>query len=469
MAGFQKELADILESVPQGVIVIDLENQNGHISYANMAAHQMYGYAPNELAGTPLAILGPHYHPDPLAARIETVSSGVTYRGVFHNQRKDGATFPVEVVERMLTVGSRPFLLAFHSDISLRRAAEEKSRRSEERLVRAQAIAHVGDWEIDLQTRMLWGSVEALRIYGFNSENQMLPLAQVQASVLTEDRPMLDRALHILVTEGGAYDVEFRIRRTPDGTLRTIHSRAERLVSPDGVPLKIAGVIQDVTERAETREALEAHVMEKEVLLRELYHRTKNNMGVICAMLSLRATQVPDEEMQRILHETEHRIRAMALVHQKLYQSKDLSRIHLREYVVELSALAMRGWASDPDRVRLQLDVEEIEVSIDIAIPCGIILNELFANAFKHAFPDGRHGEINVLLRRAGDGELMLLFSDDGVGVAGGIDIRNAGTLGIQTIVGIAEGQLQGSANVVTHHGVRWEMRLRENIYGQRL
>ena len=230
-----------------------------------------------------------------------------------------------------------------------------------------------------------------------------------------------------------------------------------------------AVTFEDITERVQADEQLRASLKEKEALLRELYHRTKNNMQVISSILALQAARIQDEQMLSIFRETENRIRSMALVHQKLYQSQNLSRIDLQEYVTDLVALLMQSHEASPDKIALVLDTESVSVLIDTAIPCGLVLNELLSNTFKHAFPGDRSGEIKIRLCRAQDGTVELEVSDDGGGVPEDSDLRKSNTLGMLTVFGIVERQLQGQVTVETEGGVAWRIRFKDDLYAPRV
>ncbi|RME85238.1 MAG: GAF domain-containing protein, partial [Caldilineae bacterium] len=225
----------------------------------------------------------------------------------------------------------------------------------------------------------------------------------------------------------------------------------------------------EMEQRRQAEEALRTSLREKEVLLQELYHRTKNNMQVISAMLSLEEARVEDPTVSEVFREVQNRIRVMALVHQKLYQSKDLSRIDLSEYVQDLCRLLMQSYNVSPDRIKLKLNVQDTQVLMDIAIPCGLILNELISNAFKYAFPNNAEGEIQVTLKRSPEGDIELVVSDNGVGVPPDFDFRQSDTLGLYTVFAIVEHQLQGEIDFESDHGLTCRIRFNEQIYFERV
>lgn len=203
---------------------------------------------------------------------------------------------------------------------------------------------------------------------------------------------------------------------------------------------------------------LEKLLHEKEFLLKELYHRTKNNMQVISSFLSLKSNYIDKPEISEILLETENMVRSMALVHQKLYQSSDLSRIDLKEYIIDLVWLIQSSYANLKDHIVFRLDLDAIHVLIDTAISCGVILNELISNAFKHAFPDNAEGIIHIALKKTDTTGILLCFRDNGIGVPDNYDITNCNTLGMKTVIGIGEDQLNGEIKIKLENGFSFEL-----------
>ena len=224
----------------------------------------------------------------------------------------------------------------------------------------------------------------------------------------------------------------------------------------------LVGINRDITDRRKIETQIRQSLKEKEILLREIYHRTKNNMNVIGALLSLKARDCRSDTLAATFREIEDKIQSMALVHEKLYQSRDLYRIDFREYVADLAALLMRSHEISADNLTVALEIENIAVPIDVAIPCGMILTELFSNVFKHAFPEGRKGEVRIGIGRTVESGIEMVFADDGVGVPAGFDFRSQPTLGLQTIIMLAEHQLQGQAAFESGGGVVCRVRFGE-------
>lgn len=214
---------------------------------------------------------------------------------------------------------------------------------------------------------------------------------------------------------------------------------------------------------------LKKSIKEKEILIRELYHRTKNNMQVISSMLSLQSSYEHDEKLSESFEKAQIRIQSMALVHEKLYESKDLSNIRLDEYLMELINLLKNSYGINSSNISLVINLEPITVLIDTAIPLGLILNEIISNSVKHAFQTEKKGEIIIQLLEITSGTIVLKISDNGVGISDNFDYRTTNTLGITTIIGLVESQLNGELSFEHTSGTAWTIQFRDNLYEERI
>jgi PAS domain S-box-containing protein len=232
---------------------------------------------------------------------------------------------------------------------------------------------------------------------------------------------------------------------------------------------QFATIFSDVTERRQVGEQLKTSLQETQLLVRELYHRTRNNMQVIISMLMLQAGSTDDVRVKAVLRDTRNRIQSMALVHEKLYQSQNLSSLYLDEYIRDLTQLLMDSYQVAEDRIDVVLDLERIVTLIDIAVPCGLILNELVSNALRHAFPADQGGQIVIGLHRSGPHEIVLEVADDGLGVPTGLDFRETCAFGLHAVATIAEHQLQGRTAFESENGVRCRVWFRDDLYEERV
>ena len=210
-----------------------------------------------------------------------------------------------------------------------------------------------------------------------------------------------------------------------------------------GEVVGFTSVISDISERKQAEDRIKASLAEKEVLLKEINHRVKNNLQIISSLLHLQSRDIHDEQALRSFQVSQDRIRAMALVHEKLYLSEDLARIDFGEYIESLASDLRSSYGLGSQHVKLKIDVDNILLGVDTAIPCGVIVNELVANSLKHAFPGDRSGEIAISFREVDD-HYSMIFKDDGVGLPEGLDISHPSSLGL-TIVNAVTGQLGGT------------------------
>lgn len=198
---------------------------------------------------------------------------------------------------------------------------------------------------------------------------------------------------------------------------------------------------EEIRERTAVEEALRASLHEKEVLLKEVHHRVKNNLQIVSSLLSLQALRFEDELAAPFL-DSQARIRAMALVHEKLYRAKDLSRIDFSAYLRQLAVFLMQAYSPKGKKIASDIDCEEFYLSVDLAIPCGLVLNELLTNSLKHAFKGLTEGRISIH-GRTKDGMATLSVSDDGAGLPEGFDIDAVDSLGLQLVSNLTR-QLKG-------------------------
>jgi two-component sensor histidine kinase len=214
----------------------------------------------------------------------------------------------------------------------------------------------------------------------------------------------------------------------------------------------------EISERKLAEEAMRAALQEKEVLLREIHHRVKNNMQVINSLLSLQAKKVENEDVRQALLESQYRIYAMAMIHETLYNGQNLAFIDLSVYLKNLIH-HLREIYDSLAEVSIVFEIDKVELCIDQAVPCGLIINELITNAFKYAFPEGRKGEIQIKVYLTNDKEVVLEVSDNGVGLTPDLDLLNPSSLGLRLVDGLLKHQLEGSMDVVISCGTTFSLR----------
>ena len=213
----------------------------------------------------------------------------------------------------------------------------------------------------------------------------------------------------------------------------------------------------EIAQRRSAEEAVR-HSREKEVLLQEIHHRVKNNLQIITSLLRMQSRAVQDPAFSEALRECQNRVASMALIHDKLYRARDLARVSFGEYVRDLTNNILTSYALPARSVRVRLDIDDLSLSLDYAVPCGLILNELMSNCLKHAFPVGHSGTVYIGFHAEGEEELCLVVRDDGVGVPADVDLGRTSSLGWRLIRALVE-QLGGVVQCQTAGGTVVEIR----------
>ncbi|RIK39300.1 MAG: hypothetical protein DCC55_18495 [Chloroflexi bacterium] len=252
--------------------------------------------------------------------------------------------------------------------------------------------------------------------------------------------------------------ITFDYTRTyPDGRRRFVEIAYIPHFAAEGQVLGFFTLVQDLTERKVAEEQIKASLEEKVLLIKEIHHRVKNNLQVISSLLYLQAEQITDPRVRTILQDSQNRVKSMALIHEKLYQAKDQVRVDVAEYIQNLTGYLFRSYAAQASGIQLYVKVDNVQLGIDTAMPCGLIINELLSNALKHAFPAGRCGEIHVGLRCEPEGHYVLVVRDTGVGIPPEVDLQKNASLGLQLVHTLVK---QLDANIEIHRAAGAEFRI---------
>jgi PAS domain S-box-containing protein len=345
-------------------------------------------------------------------------------------------------------------------DIDVQKQTEAALRSVEARYELAINAARLPMWEYDAATDAVTGNAYWYQTLGYAlTADEVRQRTETWLSDIHPDD--LPAQQHFIVGAGtdstDFYESEFRIR-VATGEYKWLLDRGRVIErAADGAPLKAVGISLDIDVRKRMEADLRASLREKEVLLQEVHHRVKNNLQIISSLINMQLRRLKDSSSRETLEQCQNRVQAIALIHEKLYRSKNLTSVPLPEYVRSLASDIHTAANVPATTVSLELAIADIALPIDTAIPCGLILNELITNALRHAFPDGRQGAIRISIELLDASRLRLAVADNGIGLPAEFDIRRCQSMGLQ-LVNMLAGQLGAQLEVDIRGGASFQL-----------
>ena len=441
-----QSLQKLTNRVP-GVVYQFLLRPDGSacLPYASESSRQVLGVNPEEVRENATAVLS-RTHPDDAAQFMASVQASARdltpWQHEYRMLRDDGSVrwlYGNSVPER-LEDGS-VLWHGFVTDITERKAADDRLRQ----LSRSVEQAPVSIVTTDLQGNILYANPTFTRNTGYTLEEAMGQNPRILKSGLTPPETYIE--LWETVSKGGVWQGELHNRRK-DGYLFIEHAVIAPVLDAGGRVSHYVAVKEDITQRKQADMALQSSLREKVALLNEVHHRVKNNLQVITSLLRLEVGRSAQPDTQTVLKDMQGRIYAMALLHESLYRSGTFASVELGSYLKQLATQTFRTQSGLGGDVRLVLDMAEINVGMDQAAPCGLLVNELLSNCLKHGFPDHRSGEVVVSLQPTTRlGWWQLSVRDTGVGLPVDFEARRSQSLGLQLVSDLAR-QLGGQLNV---------------------
>jgi len=339
-----------------------------------------------------------------------------------------------------------------------RKRADEALRESERKYHALAELSPVGIFRTDAEGDCTYINERWQKITGLTLE-EALGKGWVQ-SLHPDDRNRISEEWYQAVREHRPFKSEYRFLNR-DGTTTWVLGQAIIERTNSERVANYIGTITDITERKHAEEQLKESLREKEILLREIHHRVKNNMQVISSLLMLQEELSEDEKVIEMLKDSQNRIISMALIHEKLYRSENFSRIDLKEYIDDLVSGLFQSYGISEDKVALNINAENVLLGIDSAIPCGLIINELVSNSLKHAFPEDESGEINILIHSTDEDMIELSIGDNGIGIPEDLDFRRTESLGLRIVNVLVENQLHGEITLNRDRGTKFKIKFK--------
>ncbi|MDB6062349.1 MAG: histidine kinase [Verrucomicrobiaceae bacterium] len=425
----------------------------GHVANWNIGAERMTGYSADEVVGHHSSIF---YTPDDITGSLPQRELAATrVHGNYVTEgwrlRSDGSRFYAQVVITLLFDDAnepRGFAVVTR-DISTRKQMDERFRLVVESAPSAMVM-------INESGKIEMVNAQAERVFGY-SRSELLGRAvemlvperfrkhhpQMRKSFYSDpqSRPMgAGRDLFGLRKDGSEFPVEIGLNP----------------IETEQGPMVLSAIV-DISDRKQKEESIKKALAEKDILLGEIHHRVKNNLQIVHSLLDLQCTQIADPVVRDMLKDSQNRIRSMAIIHQTLYQSKDFAAIEFKNVLDLIGNSLLASYGVDDGHIQLSFDAMDIPLSINKAIPCGLIVNELVTNSLKHAFVGRSRGSISISFIAIGD-MVELSVVDDGIGIAEHIDLGLTGTLGLQLINLLAE-QIGGKLEIKRANPTRFSLR----------
>ncbi len=380
----------------QGPIGVGLVGTDGRFLVANSQLCQMLGYTEDELTRLTFVDIT---HPDHVTQDLEAIRRLYAgeipyYKAEKRYIKKDGDIRWGNLTAAAIrdAGGKLLYTLPMIEDITDRKKAEAALAKAEElqRTILSTSPVGIG---LSVDRKMVWVNDAWKEMFGLSPNDANGLTINARAVYPTQEEfERVGKILYEGLEAGQVNETDATMIRK-DGTIFDVHI-AMKAVDPSDPSRGTLAAITDITERKKAEEQVRASLREKDVLLREIHHRVKNNLAVIQSLLRIQSHHVQNEEAYRILEETQHRIRSMALGHELLYQSENLSSINISQYMGKLLSQLIASFSIVGKRIEIRKEIEEVPLSIDVGVPLGFILTELISNCYQHAFPEGRRGEI---------------------------------------------------------------------------
>jgi PAS domain S-box-containing protein len=452
----EEKYRTLVESTSDAILMLDLERR---IVSSNQGFFSLFGLDTLDAAGLSTRVI----HPDEASwRRFGEEAYGVveregTFRAEWDLMRANGTEFPAETVTSAIrrSDGTMTGYVAIIRDIAERRKVMEALQESEKRY-RTLVDRTPDPILVHEFGSILFANAAAARLFGVDKPEALLG-RDAMDFVPPDARRFVERRLQTL--DEGATDLPFveqRCLRVDGGEVYVEASPVSILFY--GRPAVLT-IFRDITERKQAQERILASLEEKEVLLKEIHHRVKNNLQIVSSLLYLQSRKTEDDTVLQVLRESQNRIKSMALIHEKLYHSHDFTQIDFADYIRSLVGHLMHTYRT-VGGVSLKVDVGQVSFGLDKAIPLGLIINELVSNALKYAFPRDKRGEITVSLREEAGREDTLIVHDNGVGFPEDIDFEHSPSLGLQLVCTLAK-QVDGVIRLDRDGGTTFTVRLR--------
>lgn len=493
----------VAKSAVDAIVTTDSE---GNIIFFNHSLTTIFGYSKDEITGEPLTILMPERFKKKYLEELRKYKKSGKHRLVgktvsTNGLKKDGTEFPFEMSLSAWGSGEKTYFTAIIRDITRQKIAEEQMQDHLKKLNIINKVISTANRTSDINSLLKEVLTSTMDLLEFESGGIYLLEENTGFSELAyyENLPgeFLEKVKRLKVdvepystVYGQGTPIYNYIQIKPEietiygfkaaatvpifsagkviGSLNVISKEKSFITDLEKDILESIGIqTGTVIARMYSEEAIKESLREKEALLTEIHHRVKNNMQIISSLLNLQSQYVEGDQMAAdVLKESQNRVKSMAMVHEKLYQSDNLTEIKIDDYIKRLVSDLFYSYNILQDQINPLIDVEKIRFNMETAIPCGLIISELVTNSLKHAFPEKRKGEIRVSLKILNN-KYVLVVSDDGVGLPNELDFKKTNTLGLKLVDSLVN-QVDGEIELDKSHGAEFTIIFEDSKYKER-
>jgi PAS domain S-box-containing protein len=430
------------------------EGDNSKFIDMNVATIKLSGYSREELLmmdATDL-VVGDYRTYAPLVRNALEKFGSLLFP--IYVRHKNGTQIFVEVNTHLFEYEHKQYMMSIIRDMSARKEIEEKLLQSEQMLMSViNTIPQSVFWKNE-ESKYLGCNISFAKSVGYDRPDEIIGLTDYEMNITEEEaRLFIAEDQEIMQKNQPILNKQYYISG-PKGK-RWILVTKMPLRNDDGDSIGVIGVFEDISDKLAADKKLKESLKEKEILLREIHHRVKNNLQIISSLLTLQSRFVTDQDILHFFKDFQQRIKSLALIHDNLYRAEDLANFRISTYIENLVQNLFRSYQTSPDRIGFSMQIADIPVSLNQAILCGLIVNEVVSNSLKYAFPDNRSGILEIKLEDQTD-RVFLSIKDNGIGLPENIDTDHTPSVGLE-LVGLLTDQLKGKLTIIRNNGTEFQ------------
>ena len=462
-------LRGIFDNMPSGVGIYEVKNDGSSpgdyiIKEFNVAALKLEGMTKEEVIGRPLLDLRPNIEEFGLIEIFKDVyetGSSFYYPAKLYTDENYSNWYENYIFK--IPTGE---IVSIYNDVTEQKTSEEALKESEMKYKTLFEADPDYTLLVDTEGIIVDVNLATTQVTGLSCK-------ELVGKKLTDLKIILEQDLHLYFKKipellNGNHIKPFEVRlMDKEGELRWVNVQVTTIEEEDNVSF-ILIIASDITESKQFEDELKNSIREKEILLQEIHHRVKNNMQIISSLLNIQARYVDDNETVNVLKESQNRVKSMAMIHEKLYQSKNFNKIYFADYIESLVWDLFYSYSVEKGTIKPVLEIDDVKLNIETSVPCGLIIVELVSNSLKYAFPDKHKGELKVSLKSKGN-YYVLTISDNGVGIPENVDFKNTDSLGLRLVNSLTD-QIDGEIELKTSsHGTEFKITFQELVYMERI